>query len=230
VRRRMNPAGRHDKAINCLSRFGHHQPVNKFAGVRLLSASRFPITPLDPTEFKVPWPECVLSAMVHLPGKDVELHNVHIPPGSNGWTKIEMFEGIYKRLACRSEFARILCGDFNSPQAEYSDGSVVTWGQRIKKDGSIKVEKGHNRWGSGERSVLVGLSEYDLIDVFRSLNGYEVDEKSWFMMRKGVEFSRRFDHVFASRSLGWINCEYLHGLRKKGLSDHSPIVVEFSLG
>lgn len=106
---------------------------------------------------------------------------------------------------------------------------MVTWGQRIKKDGSIKVEKGHNRWDSGERNVLVGLAEYDLVDVFRLLNGYELDEKSWFMMRKGVEFSRRFDHVFSSRSLKWVDCGYLHEMRKRGLSDHSPIVGDFQL-
>ena len=30
--------------------------------------------------------------------------------------KQEMFEGIFKRLACTSKIPRILCGDFNTPQ------------------------------------------------------------------------------------------------------------------
>jgi exonuclease III len=195
-----------------------------------LIASRFPLAPLDPTFFDVPWPERVLSAILHLPGRDVEIHNIHIPPGSsNGWIKIEMFEGIYYRLACETNKPRIMCGDFNSPQAEHPDKTVVTWGQSITRDGSIKITKGLDRWDRGERSVLEGLAENDLVDIFRSLNGYGLDEKSWFTMRKGIELSRRFDHVFASRSLGWSYCEYFHEMRKRGLSDHSPIVVDFQL-
>jgi exonuclease III len=196
-----------------------------------LIASRYPLTPLTPAHFNVPWPERVLSAIVHLPGRKIELHNVHIPPGSsNGWTKIEMFEGIYQRLACELHLPRILCGDFNSPQAEYHDKTVVTWGQSIRKDGSVKIVRGYDRWDRGERNVLVGLIEYDLVDVFRSLSGFDVVEKSWFMMRKGVEFSRRFDHVFASRLLRCSKCEYVHSVRQKGLSDHSPMVVDFFRG
>src|SRR5207248_1341595 len=66
-----------------------------------LVASRWPLTPLPPDTFPVPWPERILSALVNGPFGIVEIHNTHIPPGSsNGWTKIDMLEGTYKRLAC----------------------------------------------------------------------------------------------------------------------------------
>ena len=37
----------------------------------------------------------------------------------------------------------------------------------------------------------------------------------------------RYDHIFASQSLGVAKCGYLHSLREAGLSDHSPIEATF---
>jgi hypothetical protein len=39
---------------------------------------------------------------------------------------------------------------------------------------------------------------------------------------------RRFDRVFASTALNARGCRYLHEFRQKGLSDHSPIEVDFN--
>jgi endonuclease/exonuclease/phosphatase family metal-dependent hydrolase len=88
-----------------------------------LIASRSALTPLDPSAFDVPWPERILSALLHTKGGDVELHTTHVPVGvSHGWIKIEHFEGLSAALACESMRPRILCGDFNSPKAESADG------------------------------------------------------------------------------------------------------------
>jgi exodeoxyribonuclease-3 len=200
-------------------------------------ASRWPLSPLPPLAFPVPWPERVLSALLQSPWGTIEVHTTGIPPGvSNGWLKVEMFEGIYTRLACPTPLARILCGDLNTPQAESADGRVTTWGQDIMPDGRARIWKSRNkfgyidagtRWDAAERNVLTGLAQFDLADVFRTLHGYGVVECSWYWKAKGRCIGRRFDHVFASRRLSPVRCVYLHALREMGLSDHSPIAVDF---
>jgi exonuclease III len=86
---------------------------------------------------------------------------------------------------------------------------------------------GHE-WDAGERRVLTGLAEYDLIDVYRSLHGYSATNSSWILRRGSREIGRRFDHVFASRALAPASCAYLHDLRTCGLSDHAPVEVTFA--
>lgn len=200
-----------------------------------LTASRWPITPLLPNTFPVPWPERILSVTVDSPFGTVEIHNTHIPPGSsNGWTKIEMLEGIYKRLAHNSAISRIVCGDFNAPQRELPSGYTVTWGQEICENGQISCEGSwrdqqgredtSERWDAAERNIFERLADYDLRDVYRTLHGYKVEGYSHYVQKR---VGRRFDHVFASASLNAVWCEYLHPLREEGLSDHSPIMVVF---
>lgn len=164
--------------------------------------------------------------MVSAPNGEIELHTTHIPPGvSNGWTKIEMLEGLYKRLARSSEDPRILCGDFNTPREESPD-RVITWAQRVKKDRSVVLRKERGkRWDDGERNVLTGLAEFDLVDVFRRIHPHDFEAFSWKANNGRV---RRFDHVFASARLNPVQCEYLQGPRKRGLSDHTPIEVVFN--
>ena len=50
----------------------------------LLIASRWPITPIDPTNWGLPWPERLLSVMVHHPDRTLELHTTHAPNASTG--------------------------------------------------------------------------------------------------------------------------------------------------
>ena len=148
-----------------------------------LIASRWPLRRMPGSAFHVPWPERVLSVSFDSPHGNIQLHTTHIPPGvTNGWIKIEMLEGIYERLARHTTTHRILCGDFNTPQEEMRTGRVITWDQE------------GTRWDLGERNVLVGLARYDLIDVYRDLNGYRVQDFSWYAPH-GI--GRRFDHVFA---------------------------------
>jgi exonuclease III len=199
-----------------------------------LIASRWPLHVFAPELFSIPWPERVLSVLVRPPRADFEVHTAHIPPGSsNGWVKIRTFEGIYARLASDSEHPRVLCGDFNSPQHETSEGETITWGQDVINGRGVCRGKWRGgtgaEWDRGERNVLVGLANFDLRDVFRSLHGFERQEYSWYLSRKGSRKGRRFDHIFASSELNATRCGYLHALREMGLSDHSPLEVDLSL-
>lgn len=82
----------------------------------VLVASKWPFTQISHELFHIPFYERILPLLIHSIYGDIEFYTVHIPPGtSNGWKKIETFEGIYKALAVESEIPRILCGDFNSP-------------------------------------------------------------------------------------------------------------------
>jgi exonuclease III len=200
-----------------------------------LIASRFPLRPLAPDEFNIPWPERVLSAAVSTVTGELELHTTHIPPGSsNGWIKIYTLEGIHQRLAHPSDIPRILCGDFNSPQLETTDGRVVVWGERVLNKGKIKTRQhirgaSGQRWVDGERNVIEGLTKFDLTDIFRQLNGYHAQDFSWYVNHGRKSTGRRFDHIFASLQLRPTRCHYLHEFRNHALSDHSAIEAWFDL-
>lgn len=192
----------------------------------LLLAGRWPLVPLTDPPFAVPWPETVLSALVDAPFGAVELHTTHIPPGaSNGRIKVETLKGIYDRLACDSVLPRILCGDFNTPRREFPDGTVYTWGQT--ETGALR--RSRPGWDAIERSVVLGLADYDLADVFRRIHGYGAAGTSWVARRNGREWPRRFDHVFASQRLGAYGCRYVDEWRTAGLSDHAAMEVDFAI-
>lgn len=209
-----------DREYRVIASFDLASDREKLVGGRrygVLTASRWPIEALPPTDFDLPWPERVLSAIVHSPWGEIECHNAHLPAGvSHGWIKVETFEGIHERLAQESEHMRVLCGDFNSPQAEQPDGTTIPFGNA------------NARWSSAELSVITGLAEHDLGDVYRRLHGFEKQDVSWVMRRSGKQYGRRFDHVFASQHLNPKTCHYLHSLREQGLSDHSPIEACFA--
>lgn len=182
----------------------------------VLIASHWPIKALPPTDFDIPWPERVLSAVVNSSWGEIECHNAHLPAGvSHGLIKVETFEGIYERLCQNREHPRILCGDFNSPRAELANGTTIPFGTNNK------------RWSEAELSVITGLRKHDLGDVYRLMHGFEKQEMSWVMWNRGRKHGRRFDHVFASRRLNAAACAYLHVLREQGLSDHAPIEARF---
>ena len=121
--------------------------------------------------------------------------------------------------------------DFNSPQAETTSGEVITWGQKIRKDGQIKLKNGAKKgWDAGERSIIQDLVKYDLHDIFRQLNGYELQEFSWLFYLKGkIIANRRFDHIFASKRLNPVKCQYINSFIEESLSDHSAIEATFKI-
>lgn len=198
----------------------------------VLIASAWPLAVLPPCT-DLPWPERLLSVEIASPVGIVEAHTAYIPPGaSHGWTKIDTFRGIYQRLAVSSNNHRFLCGDFNIPKAELADGRILTAVQRLAHDGQIltcrsRRGKDARDWDAAERSILLGLADFDLVDVFRRLHPDNVHEASWFSTRKKPPLARRFDHVFDSASLSPQTCRFVHEFREAGLSDHSAIEVQF---
>lgn len=219
--------------VHVVDGFAAVSPSGRPRKYRQFVASRFAVRQLE-DDFPVPWPEAVLATIVESPRGEIELYNCHIPPGSQyGWTKIETVEGIFKHLARPTARPRILCGDFNTPQAERADGTVITWGQLMSDSGAAQIKRRirggpGERWDAAERSVLTGLAAHDLADVFRRLHGYGVAEYSWRLKRHGEFTDRRFDHAFASAALNAVTCQYMHAWREAGLSDHSALEVEFA--
>lgn len=184
-----------------------------------LTAARWEMTELP--AIGAPQPERVLSAVIESPAGQLEVHNAHIPPApSNGLVKVETCKALYERLARPAERHRVLCGDLNTPRLETEDGQVETFASNHPE-----VEE---RWDAAERSLLVGLGEWDLADVFRSLNGYDRRDVSWVMhTRARRRAAHRLDHILASAGLRPTHCDYLHGWREAGLSDHSAIEARF---
>ncbi len=181
-------------------------------------ASRWPLVPLPAVPG--PQPERVLAVVVDSPWGQVEVHNAHVPDGSgHGLIKVATLEAIYDRLARPSDRHRILCGDLNAPQAEGPDGEVLTFADHHPRWAE--------RWDAAERSVLTGLADWDLRDLYRDLHGYGPRETTWERRTRRGSVGRRFDHVFASASLHGIACDYHHAWRETGLSDHSAVEAVF---
>jgi exonuclease III len=183
-----------------------------------------------PDYIRTPHPESILSIQIISSIGKIMIHNTHIPNGSTyGWTKIETFEAIYKKLSTERDNFRILCGDFNSPQAESTNGETITWGQRITAENEVITRRNKHRWHEGELCVIRELEKFNLPDVYRYLYGYQKEDYSFVVVRKGKVVSRRrFDHIFASKELNPQNCEYIHSFREEGLSDHSPLEIIFN--
>jgi exodeoxyribonuclease III len=200
----------------------------------LMIAARFPLAP-SPTEVAVCWPERMLSAAVAAPAGPLLLHTTHIPPGSsNGPTKIAMIEGVLAVVADAHPARQILCGDFNLPQLETTEGQIVTWAERVGSAGSVKIRRTWrgqpaSRWDQAERGIMEGGTNKILIDAYRHLHGYGRQEFSWFLTRKELRVGRRFDHVFCSPDVSVLACEYIHDLRIRGLSDHSALELDFDI-
>ena len=184
-----------------------------------LTASRWELWGLHP--LGAPQPERVLSTGIDRPGSPIELHNAHVPPApSNGLVKAETCEALFTQLARPSDRHRILCGDLNTPRHESPEGEVETFASNHPG-----MEE---RWDAAERSLLVGLAEWGMTDVFRDLNGYDRRDVSWvFNTRARRKAAHRLDHVIASSDLNPIACDYLHEWREAGLSDHSAMETIF---
>jgi exonuclease III len=184
-----------------------------------LTVSRWPM--LELPAIGAPLPERVLSTLVDTPSGPLELYHVHIPSARNrGIVKLETCEALSERLARPSDRHRVLCGDLNLPRAETMEGEVITFAA----DHPELLE----RWDRGERSILPGLEEWGLRDVFRTLHGFERQDASWVLhTRARRKAGLRIDHILASAGLVASWCDYHHGWREEGLSDHSALEAVF---
>ena len=216
---------------------GHALDSGRFRnGRRLfnLTCSRWPLTELP--AIAAPQPERVLSTVVETPYGLLDLHNAHVPPAqSRGFTKVETCEAIHERLARPADRHRILCGDLNTPRAESTEGEVITFAPNHPESVASAAARlgyasqGPERWDAAERGITADLAAWDLTDCFRLLNGWERQDASWvFHTRARRKAAFRLDHVLASAGLGVEWCDYQHGWRELGLSDHSAIEAVFA--
>jgi Fe-S-cluster-containing hydrogenase component 2 len=105
---------------------------------------------------------------------------------------------------------------------ELRDGDVLTFA--YDSAGRLRPERGE-RWDAAERALVHGLRERGWVDAFRELHGYGEREASWtFANDRG---GWRLDHVLAA-GLRPIASAYAHDWRRAGLSDHSPLIVDFA--
>ncbi len=194
-------------------------------------ASKYKVDPITPEKMLVPWTERVLSVKV-LSECEFFFHTTHIPPGSsNGWIKIEMISGVTKHLKKNKSQLQILCGDFNTPQFELPKYGVVTFAQKMNKNGIPTMRKSFRGgmgkdWDAAERSLFEELAENGIIDSFRSLFPIK-EEFSYRFIGQNRIYKKRFDHFFASESFRVKKANYLKD--QPHLSDHFPLLVHYDL-
>lgn len=167
-------------------------------------------------------PQRILNAEVDLKGTTIDLWNIRTVPGNMyGEEKIKILENVYNRILRKGTEPRILAGDFNAPKTETDDGEVIPW--RNEKRDELS-----QRWQNAERNILTGLDEVGMVDVFRMIHGYgDLDtlDISHPTGDSDTLTGKRFDHLFASRSLNPDDCFY----DPDGLtcSDHTPLIAKF---
>lgn len=175
-------------------------------------------------------PEKILNAHISLGDMTLELWNVRAVPGSmHGEEKVKILENTYNRIVKGSEMPCILAGDFNSPNRELSDGTIIPW--RYEEGGEIA-----ERWVEAEMNILRGLEDEGMVDVFREQHGYgELDildvslatqtEEPLAVSPAEVQ-GKRFDHMIASSELNPQACWYEY--EGFSCSDHAPLIAELS--
>lgn len=211
-------------ADNSFEETSEHKGPRKYC---LITASRCNMKKLN-VRSPVCWSEKILRTSIAAGNKGIELFNIQLPPGvSNGLRKIYTADEIYKNLKLSINKYKILCGDFNTPQLEFEDGRIMTWGERHRKNGGIYVK--NEEKNLGERQLIKGINDFGLYDDFRRIHGYETEEFSWVHKWRSSFSKRRYDHIYSTKELCVKDCYYLHSFREKGLSDHSGIVSKYDI-
>jgi exonuclease III len=147
----------------------------------------------------------------------------------DGEEKIKILNNTYNRIVKGSSHPCILTGDFNSPNREEADGTVIPW--RYGEDGPVA-----DAWVDAELKVLRGLEDQGMVDVFRHLHGYgdletlDVSHATETENPASVPLQdvngKRFDHMIASEELNPAECRYVQA--GFACSDHAPLVAEFT--
>lgn len=200
---------------------GEPTPEGRRLGV--VTASRTPLEVVSSAH--LPWPERLLSARVTA---DVPLvvHNLHSPISQKpDRVKLRTHRGLHAHLARPRALPQLLAGDLNTPRREFPDGR--TWSFARTAAGGLRLDRGET-WERDELSLLRGLESHGMRDLFRVLHGYEREEISFAAGRRGGGW--RLDHLIGSEPVVPLACEYEHGVRERGLSDHSALWLEAEVG
>jgi exonuclease III len=182
-------------------------------------AARAPLTPL-PGPAELPWPERYAAARVALPEVGgVEVHALHAPISAKAErVKVLTLEAVVAALRGPGAPA-VLVGDFNTPAYESREGEVRSFART--RTGNLR-DGYDDRHDAAELGIVPGLTRRDggWVDAFRAVHGYGARDRSW--MYANAKFGYRLDHVLV-RDLGVGACDYEHGWREAGLSDHSAL-------
>ena len=185
----------------------------------------------DLKDWDTNFPEKILHTTVDVDELTLDIWNIRAVPGSmHGEEKLKILNNTFNRIVKGCDPPCILTGDFNSPDRELADGTVIPW--RYDEEGEVA-----ELWVEAERQILQGLEEYGMIDVFRDQHGYgDLDildvshatqtEDPLEVEPAAVE-GKRFDHMIASRELEPTSCWYDYAGFQ--CSDHTPLITEFSL-
>lgn len=175
------------------------------------------------------FPEKILHSTLDFDSSTVELWNIRTVPGSTyGEEKVKILNNTFARILKASQSPCVLTGDFNAPDCELSDGTIIPF--RKEDDGEIS-----EMWVNAELNILGGLEKEGMEDVFRSQHGYgnlDILEVSHATQTDDplrvppteVE-GKRFDHMIASTELNPQQCRY----DQAGFhcSDHAPLIAKF---
>ncbi len=223
-------------------RHTHYSPAtgqrNAFGN---LTASHWPLT-RNKWALGTHWPQLALRATVHTGSADVETINVHVPNGSqHGWGKVKFLEMLARALKSSDHTPRLLAGDFNEPQAILRDGTVVSFGERIDPDRSVRLwrngsrsgwftdRSGHaddlQRWADAVRRIFDVGAPHGL----RHVRNLRRGAPSPVTHVVGDDSTRFFDHLFLSRQLDVTSHRYVHWVRENGYSDHSALYADLML-
>lgn len=188
------------------------------------------------------WTKRTLFVTVNCPCGEFDLYNVYITPFNHKeltsagdrklypWIKFDLLSGIYQTLSAPTDKPRILCGDFNTPQEEMLDGTIITWGYSGKSGKYFLTPAGQYQH-EVEHNIMYGLGEYcNMPDAYRRFHGYATcnADGAWsWQTHNGKKY--RFDHIFASKTLFLQDIHYLHSIGQRNLSDHTPIEVVFAV-
>ena len=213
-----------DRWIEALEARGLHVAVSPYTvpptGTRRLAtlvASRAPVEPL--TVADLPWPERHLAVRTGLAGREVEVHCVHSPLSSKPEeVKVRTLEAIFAAVSPEDGVARIVAGDLNTPAYESREGVIQSFART--RAGRIRPSHGE-RHDRAELLLIEELPARGWRDAFRSLHGYERRDRSFTWGKR--TFGWRLDHILLSPGLRATACEYDHGWRDAGMSDHSAM-------
>jgi endonuclease/exonuclease/phosphatase family metal-dependent hydrolase len=204
-----------------------------------LIATRWKIGPVTPrySRKEPPWPELLVKASVSVNGRSFLVISVHIPNGSGyGWQKIDTFNALKGAVREAKGKVCIVTGDFNEPRYTLQNGRIVTWGQEWDarqrrfvcwppwKDRSGTLGSG-KKWDSAVRWLFEEEDEHGMRHAYWDVHGPGSMDVSH--LSRGQK--RWFDHIFVSPHFGVEQCEYLHELRRPGLSDHSALEAKLVL-